>query len=107
MKGSSRHFTGQEQCSTCDPSGAVWKATMTATELRFHVEEDGAITQRHIFNLHELAHAGNTIHFHSDGVSSSVAPGHSSREATITFTEDGFVVAIGAKAGIVFKEPRA
>lgn len=107
MKGSTRHFTGKEQCNTCAPSGAVWKATMTATELRFHEEEDGAITQRHIFTRHELAHAGNTIHFHSDGVSSSLAPGHDSREATITFTDAGFVVAIGAKSRIVFKELRA
>lgn len=80
---------------------------MTATELRFHEEEHGAITQRHIFTRHELTRAGFTIHFLSDGVSSSLAPGHSSREATISFTEDGFVVAIGAKARIVFKELRA
>ena len=80
---------------------------MNATELRFHEEEDGATTQRHIFNLHELAHAGLTIHFLSDGGSSSLAPGHDSREATITFAKDGFVVAIGAKSRIVFKELRA
>lgn len=107
MKGSTRHFTGQEHCNTCAPSGAVWKATMAVTELRFHEEEDGAITQRHIFNLHELAHAGNTIHFHSDGVSSSLAPGQGSREATITFNDAGFVVATGTRSRIVFRELRA
>ena len=107
MTKATRHFTGQEHCNTCDPSGAVWKATMTATELRFHEEEDGAIIQRHIFSRHELAHAGFTIHFHSDGVSSSLAPGHRSREATITFAEDGFVVATGTRSRIVFRELRA
>ena len=80
---------------------------MAVTELRFHEEEDGAVTQRHIFSRHELARAGNTIHFLSDGVSSSLAPDHGSREATITFAEDGFVVATGTRSRIVFRELRA
>lgn len=104
---STRHFTGQEQCNTCTPSDAVWKATMTATQLRFHEEEDGAITQHHIFRLDELAATSYTIHFHSDGVSSSLAPGHGSREATVTLAENGFIVGIGDRSRIVFREVRA
>ena len=80
---------------------------MTATQLHFIEEEDGAMTQHHAFNLRELAAASYTIYFHSDGVTSSLAPGHDSREATITFTEDGFVVAIGTRSRIVFTEVRA
>ena len=104
MTKTTRHFTGQEQCSTCTPSTAVWKATMTTTELRFHEEEDGAITHRHIFSRHELARAGNTIHFHSDGVSSSLTPGEGSRKATITLAKGGFVVEVGTGSEIVFTE---
>ena len=99
-----RHFTGQEQCSTCGPSETIWKATMTATELRFHEVEDGAVSQSHSVKLADLKAVRYTIHFLSDGVSSSLAPGVGSREATLDLWATGFAVNIGTTSKIVFSE---
>ena len=104
MKQPTRHFTGQEQCSTCAPSTAVWKATMTTTELRFHEVEGGAVVQSHRFRLDHLKGVSYTIHFLSDGVSSSLAPGEGSREATLDLWATGFAVNIGTTSKIVFSE---
>ena len=104
MKLPTRHFTGQEQCSTCAPRGAVWKATITATDLRVHEVEDGAVGHSHRFTLADLRAVSYTIHFHSDGCTSSLAPGEGSREASIDLKPTGFAINIGTTSKIVFTE---